>query len=124
VPTPIEEKLLSTRIQALGRGLCAIVLGGLVLTLIGCAWEPSEREVKNARAFEALLTAVSLQNEKELAQDAKLIDERHVAGELSDGKYKEILGIVEKARAKDWSGAEKRAYEFRAQFGDTGAYFN
>jgi hypothetical protein len=94
------------------------------LTLFGCAWEPSEREVKNARAFEALLTAVSLKNEKELAQDAKLIDERHVAGELSDGKYKEILGIVEKARAKDWSGAEKRAYEFRAQFGDTGAYFN
>src|SRR3984893_11149260 len=108
----------------LARELRAIVVAGMVLALAGCSGEPSDREVKNARAFEALLTAVSLKNEKELAQDAKLIDERHAAGELSEGKYKEILGIVEKARAKDWSGAEKRAYEFRAQFGDTGAYFD
>ena len=38
-----------------------------------------------------------------------LIDERHSAGELSEGKYKEIREIIEKARAKDWDGAEKRA---------------
>jgi hypothetical protein len=99
------------------------VLGGLVLLQPGCAGEPSEREVKNARAFEALLTAVSLKNAKELEQDAKLIETLHGAGELSDGNFNEIAAIVEKARAKDWSGAEKRAYEFRAQFGDRGALF-
>ena len=48
---------------------------------MGCGGEPSRREVDNARAFEALLTAVSLRNEKELAHDAKLINERHEAGE-------------------------------------------
>jgi len=96
----------------------------LVLTLSGCGREPTERELKNARAFEALLTAVSLKNGKELEKDAKLIDERRSAGELSEGKYKEIREIVEKARANDWDGAEKRAYEFRAQFGDSGSYFN
>ncbi|HEV3163575.1 MAG TPA: hypothetical protein VGZ22_06005 [Isosphaeraceae bacterium] len=99
------------------------MLAALVLTLGGCGGEPSDREVKNGRAFEALLTAVSLQNEKELQQDAALIDERHKAGELSDGKYKEIQEVIDRARAKDWAAAEKRAYEFRAQFGDQGAYF-
>jgi hypothetical protein len=114
----------SRAIRDRSRGFRATVLVGLVLTLLGCGGEPSERELKNAKAFEALLTAVSLKNEKELEKDAKLIDERHTAGELSDGKYKEIQEIVEKARAKDWEGAEKRAYAFRAQFGDQGSYFN
>jgi hypothetical protein len=95
----------------------------LVLTLIGCNGEPSEREVKNARAFEALLSAVSLKNPKELEQDARLIEERHAAGELSEGRYREIREIVDKARARDWGGAEKRAYEFRNQFGERQAYF-
>ena len=93
------------------------------LTLVGCGGDPSAREVENARAFEALLTAVSLKNEKELSHDAKLIKERHASGELSEGNYKEIQEIVDKARVKDWAGAEKRAYEFRARFGDKGSYF-
>jgi hypothetical protein len=118
VATPIERHL-----HVYGRGLRAIVFASIVLTLIGCSGEPSEREVKNARAFEALLTAVSLKNPKELEQDARLIDERHAAGEMSDGRYKEIREIIDKARAKDWAGAEKRAYEFRNQFGERQAYF-
>ncbi len=97
--------------------------GGSLLALAGCGGEPSEREVQNARAFEALLTAVSLKNPKELENDARLIDQRHDAGELSEGKYQEIQEIVKKARARDWAGAEKRAYEFRSQFGDRGLYF-
>jgi hypothetical protein len=126
VLTPIENchrPIVPRAPRARGRGARATVLAGLLLTLVGCGTEPSEREVKNARAFEALLTAVSLKNVKEMERDAKLIDERHAAGELSDGNYKEIQEIVEKARAKDWGAAEKQAYEFRAQFGDQGSYF-
>jgi hypothetical protein len=52
-----------------------------------------------------------------------VIDERHAAGELSDERYTELSEIIAKARAKDWTGAEKRAYEFRAQFGDQGSFF-
>jgi hypothetical protein len=96
---------------------------GLVTTLPGCGGGPSQRELKNAQAFEALLTAVSLKHEKEVENDAKLIDERHAAGELSDGKHRELAEIIEKARAKDWVGAETRAYEFRKQFGDDGSFF-
>jgi len=95
----------------------------LVVALAGCGGEPSDREIKNAQAFEALLTAVSLRNDKELERDARLIDERHSRGELSDRRYNELREILVKARAKDWQGAEKRAYEFRAQFGDRGSYF-
>jgi hypothetical protein len=124
VPTPSDNQESVPRAgRACGVGLRATVLAGLLLSPVGCRWEPSEREVKNARAFEALLTAVSLKNEKELETDAKVIDERHSAGELSESRYKEIQEVIAKARAKDWGGAEKRAYEFRAQFGDEGSYF-
>jgi len=126
VQTLIEEQerpFVPRAIRTRGRRFRATALAGLILTLVGCGGEPSTREVQNARAFEALLTAVSLKNERELEKDAKLIDERHAAGELSDGNYKEIQEIVEKARLKDWGDAEKRAYEFRAQFGDKGSYF-
>ena len=110
MPTPIE-----TPKSWLVLGLC--LLG------IGCGGGPSDREVKNARAFEALLTAVSLRDPKELEADAGLIEERHTSGELSDGSYREIREVVDKARAKDWAGAERRAYQFREKFGDAGAYF-
>jgi hypothetical protein len=86
----------------------------VVLTHSGCG-EPSIREYKNRRELEALLTAVSLKNKKELAKDAKRIDDRHALGELSDPNYNDLRGIVEMARAGDWAGAERRAYEFREQ---------
>lgn len=124
MPIPTEERKLVPRVTAVsGRLLRAFLLAWPVLTLVGCGGEPSEREVKNARAFEALLTAVSLKNPKELVKDAKTIDERHAAGEISDAKYKDLQEIVVKARAGDWAGAEQRAYEFRAPFGDRGTFF-
>src|SRR5947209_2620387 len=99
------------------------MLLGLATALSGCGGEPSRREGENARTFEALLTAVSLKNAKELEGDARQIEARHASGELSDARYRDLREIIEKARAKDWDGAERRAYEFRAQFGDRGSYF-
>lgn len=84
----------------------------LVLWLSGCG-EPSVRELKNRRELEALLTAISLKNQKELARDIERIEERHTAGELSDGSYKDLRAIVKKAQAGDWGGAEKEAYKLR-----------
>ena len=63
--------------------------------------------------LEALLTAISLKNKKELDKDIKRIDDRHTSGELSDDGYKDIQEIVKKAQAGNWSGAEKLAYELR-----------
>ena len=97
----------------------------LVLTawMIGCQWEPSQRQLRNARAFEALLTAVSLKNVKEVEADAQAIKALHDSGEMSDDPYAILEQVIKNARAKDWATAEKLAYEFRARFGDDGAYF-
>ena len=119
MPTPIDRRPPPRK----GRALLSALFVGLTTTLSGCGGEPSQREVLNARAFEALLTAVSLKHAKEAEKDAKVIDERHDAGEISDQKYRELVEIIERVRAKDWPGAEKRAYEFRSQFGDDGSFF-
>jgi hypothetical protein len=84
----------------------------LLLTLAGCG-EPSLNELKNRRELEALLTAVSLKNNRELEKDIKRIEERHATGELSDAGYKDLQEIIKKAKAGDWSGAEKQAYDLR-----------
>lgn len=83
-----------------------------LLVLAGCGG-PSAEERENRKAFEFLLTAVSLQNAKELEKDAQRIDERHSAGKLSDARHRDLQRIIEKARAGDWGEAERMAYEFR-----------
>jgi hypothetical protein len=98
-------------------------LGLMGVTLFGCGSGPTEREVLNARTFESLLTAVSLKHEKEAENDSRAIEERHAGGEISEGSYRDLAEIIEKARAKDWAGAEKRAYQFRSQFGNAGSFF-
>src|SRR5262249_16484879 len=90
------------------------LLIGFLLATSGCGG-PSEREYKNRRELEALLTAVSLRNKKELEKDARRTDDRHACGELSDGFHHDLQEIIAKARAGDWGSAEKGAYEFREQ---------
>jgi hypothetical protein len=87
-------------------------LAGLVLILAGCG-EPSLRELENRRELEALLTAISLQNQRELERDVKRIDDRHTSGQLSDEGYSYLQDIIKKAQAGDWTGAEKQAYALR-----------
>ena len=82
------------------------------MLLVGCVG-PSVDERENRKAFEFLLTAVSLKNSKELDKDAKRIEERHAAGQLSDARYQELQDIIQKAHAGNWAEAEELAYEFR-----------
>lgn len=89
------------------------IVAAVVLTLVGCSGEPSQRELKNRRELEALLTAITLKNETELNRDAGRIEERHAAGELSDAPYRALQEIVKKARSGDWAAAEEQAYDFR-----------
>ncbi len=119
MPTLTDPPSKFLRRRALHLPLILVGLSGP----FGCGGEPSLREIRNAQAFEALLTAVSLRNVQEVERDAKRIDQRHDAGELSDGNYQSLSAIIAKARAKDWGGAAKQAYDFRAQFGDRGSYF-
>lgn len=84
----------------------------LLLMFLGCG-EPSLRELKNRRELEALLTAISLKNKKELDKDRQRIEDRHASGELSDASYQHLREIIKKADAGDWAAAEKQAYEMR-----------
>ncbi len=104
---------MAARIEGKPRVPRASVIAALVLALGGCSGEPSERELKNRRELEALLTAISLKDRKEVDKDVQRIEARHASGELSDTPYRTLRGIAEKAQAGDWADAEKRAYEFR-----------
>jgi hypothetical protein len=113
VPTLIKAHAVAGRARRCrGHRRRATLLAGLLVTLAGCG-EPSVRELKNRRELEALLTAISLRNKKELDKDVKRIDERHTSGELSDDGYKDLEEIFKKAQSGDWVAAEKQAYELR-----------
>jgi hypothetical protein len=113
VPTPTEPQPTATNgLKVRGQRSRTTLLVSLVLLLAGCG-EPSLRELKNRRELEALLTAISLKNKKELDRDIQRIEERHNSGELSDESYKDLQAIAEKAQSGDWGDAEKKAYELR-----------
>jgi hypothetical protein len=109
---PFRAETEMGNIKSRGRGIAGSCLMFAALVLAGCG-EPSVRELKNRRELEALLTAISLKNKKELDKDIRRIDERHAAGELSDARYIDLSEIIKKARGGDWAGAEKKAYEMR-----------
>src|SRR5271157_6164461 len=110
---PTEPQPTATNgLQARGHKSRTTLLVWLVLLLTGCG-EPSVRELKNRRELEALLTAISLKNQKELDKDIQRIEDRHASGELSDESYKDLQEIITKAKGGDWGGAEKQAYEMR-----------
>ncbi len=89
------------------------LVAAMVVALAGCSGEPSERELKNRRELEALLTAVSLKDKEELDRDARRIEDRRASGELSEAPYRTLREIIAKARAGDWGAAEEQAYGFR-----------
>jgi hypothetical protein len=113
VPTPTDTgPTAMTWLNSHGPINRSALLLWLALSLGGCG-EPSVRELKNRRELEALLTAISLKNQKELEKDIRRIDERHESGQLSDASYNELQEIVKKAQGGDWAGAEKQAYQMR-----------
>ena len=73
MPIPTEPQPTATNgLQARGHQSRTTLLVWLMLWLTGCG-EPSVRELKNRRELEALLTAISLKNQKELDKDIQQI---------------------------------------------------
>ncbi|HTM54593.1 MAG TPA: hypothetical protein VL175_11225 [Pirellulales bacterium] len=73
----------------------------------GCSQAPQVGP-ENYPLIESLRTAVSARNEDWLADNARLISERHQKGQLDDQQYAEFEAIIAQARTHDWSGAETR----------------
>lgn len=107
---------MAIRTEMSGRWPQLAIVLGLLLAIAGCSGDPSDRELKNRRELEAILTAITIKDRKQLDRDAGRIEARHASGELSDAPFKALNAIVEKARAGDWAGAERDSYRFRENF--------
>ncbi len=106
--TPIEPRAREKpSLRSRGLGLRKTLIAGILLMLVGCG-EPTVRELENRRELEALLTAISLKNKKELDKDIRRIEDRHTSGGLSDEGYKDLQEIIKKAMADDWAGPRNR----------------
>ncbi len=84
------------------------------LFLPGCGpTEHSEEELQNRKVLDAILTAVTMKNRKELEADARLLESRHAESHVSKKDYQALRGMIAKARSGDWAGAERELYELR-----------
>jgi hypothetical protein len=91
---------------------CAILAASLLAA--GCS-APTEAERDNRRLVDAILTAITMKNTNWLDDDAKLAEQRHLDGHLTDDEYEQLSSVIEIAKAGDWQAAEKEGYEFRKQ---------
>jgi hypothetical protein len=65
--------------------------------------------------LDAIITAVSMTNERWLAEDEQLLQTRHAAGQLTDEEFQQLEAVIGRARDGDWSGAVEAAYQFRKE---------
>ena len=72
-----------------------------------------ETDRDNRRLLDAILTAITMKNEKWLEDDAKLAEQRHSDGQLTDWEHEHFAAIIEKGRSGDWQTAEQLGYTFR-----------
>ena len=88
-----------------------IVIG---LVASGCGG-PNETIRDNRRLMDAILTAVTIRNSKELSNDLRLLEARRAAGKLSEESFSILDGAIAEAAAGDWIAAEQQLYDFRKQ---------
>lgn len=94
------------------RFLAAAVAVAALLGTSGCG-QPSEEARQNRRVVDAVLTAVTTKNRKQLDKDAALWDERFSGGHVSAERHKAVKDCIAKARTGDWAAAEDALYKFR-----------
>jgi hypothetical protein len=81
----------------------------VALVVSGCG-RVQQIDPSNRRLMQGLQTAVSSRKTEWLDATVQLIEDRFASGELSDEEYAAVEPIIEKARAGDWSGAQKDAF--------------
>ena len=96
---------VSTRLPTL-----LLIAAGLVSN--GCGG-PSETTRDNRRLLDAILTAVTIRDGKELSKDRQLLDTRRETGKLSKNSFSVLDEAVTQAESGNWTSAEVRLYDFR-----------
>ncbi len=86
----------------------------LALVVFGGCGQPSEDARQNRRLTDALLTAVTTKNPKELEKCKAMIDKRRTDAVLSEANHKKLGDIFAQAKAGKWAEAEDGLYKFRA----------
>lgn len=95
-----------------GRRAALVLVAAAFAGLGGCG-QPSEEARQNRRLVDAVLTAVTVKNRKQLDKDVALWDKRLADGLLAEKPHRAVKACAEKARAGDWAGAEDDLYRFR-----------
>jgi hypothetical protein len=77
----------------------------------GCG--PPQASPENLQLIASLRTALSAQNSDWLEQNAKLLQERRAAGEVTDEEFETFQAIIQKAREGQWEEAEAQVTVFQ-----------
>ena len=96
----------------LGRLVAVAIAACVSLVFVGCG-KPSEDARQNRRVVDAVLTAVTVKNRKQLEKDSVLWDKRLQDGVVSERCHKAVKACIDKARAGQWAEAEDALYAFR-----------
>ena len=91
--------------------LFALAFAGLA-GVYGCG-QPTEDARQNRRLTDALLTAVTTKNVKELDKSKSLIDKRRADGLLTEAHHKTLAALHAQAKSGRWAEAEDGLYKFR-----------
>jgi hypothetical protein len=90
----------------------ALIAGAFMMN--GCGG-PNETTRDNRRLTDAILTAVTIRNSKELSNDQQLLEARRAAGKLSEETFSILNDAITEAASGEWNTAETQLYEFRKQ---------
>jgi hypothetical protein len=79
--------------------------------ILGCGKPQTAPE--NRGLISSLRTAVNTQNAEWLEKNAKLVEERYSADEMTDAEHEEFQAIIAKARDGKWEEAERETIVFQ-----------
>jgi hypothetical protein len=88
-----------------------VVLAALAICAGGCG--PPQASPQNRQLIASLRTALSAQNPEWLEQNAKILEERRTAGELSEDESAAFQAIIDQARVGQWKEAERQVMAFQ-----------
>ncbi len=92
------------------RGGIALLLA--IMLLSGCG-RPAAVDRDNRRVLEEILTAITLSNQRLLAESFARAEARFHDGHLTEEEFQGLAAIVKKAQNGEWPAAEADAYGFR-----------
>ena len=94
--------------HVVGRWLAAVWVLSVIL---GCG--KPQTAPQNRELISSLRTAVNTQNAEWLEKNAKIVEERYSADQMTDAEYEEFQAIIGKARDGKWEEAERETIAFQ-----------